>query len=63
MFHDLKFSVPMNIGEMVILSSDVKADQSVGDRFFVNRDEQRPQRRLVVIRLTDMKKIEPLYSE
>ncbi len=62
-FDDLRFSVALNVGEMVIMSADQAEEDKIADRFFVNRDVQRPQRRLVVVRLSDMKKIEPLYSE
>ncbi|MCA8982119.1 MAG: hypothetical protein KDA76_00035 [Planctomycetaceae bacterium] len=62
-FEDLQFSVALNVGEMVVLSADHESEHSIADQFFVNRDVQRPQRRLVVVRLSDMKKIEPLYTE
>lgn len=61
-FDDLKFTVSLNIGEMVVLSADLDAEDRIADYYFVNREVQRPQRRMVVVRLTDMKKIEPIYT-
>lgn len=62
-FRDLKFSVTLNIGEMLLVSTESPLPDNIANQFFVDRDEQRPQRRMVVIRLTDMKKIEPLYED
>lgn len=62
-FDELKFTVALNVGEMVVMSADQADVDKIADQFFVNRDVQRPQQRLVVIRLSDMKKIEPLYAE
>jgi len=61
--HDLQFTVALNVGEMVVLSADADTEESLGDQFFVNRDVQRPQRRMIVVRLSDMRKIEPLYTD
>ncbi|MBR9801855.1 MAG: hypothetical protein ACE37I_09845 [Rubinisphaera brasiliensis] len=61
--NDLQFTVALNVGEMVVLSADSETEESLGDQFFVNRDVQRPQRRMIVVRLSDMRKIEPLYTD
>ncbi len=59
---DLKFSVTLNVGEMLMVSSESTEQDKIADRFFVNQNDERSQRRMVVIRLTDMKKIKPLYE-
>lgn len=59
---DLKFSVSLNVGEMLIVSSESSELDKIASQFFVNHNGQRSQRRMVVIRLTDMKKIKPLYK-
>jgi len=60
---DLEFSVTMNIGEMLVISSDQETDNQLADKFFINRYGPRDRRFLVAIRLTDMNKIQPLYEE
>ncbi len=59
---DLKFSVSLNVGEMLIVSSESSELDKIASRFFVSQNGQRSQQRMVVIRLTDMKKIKPLYT-
>ena len=59
---DLKFSVTLNVGEMLMVSSESTEQDKIADHFFVNQNDERSQRRMVVIRLTDMKKIKPLYE-
>lgn len=60
---DLTFTVTMNIGEMLILSADEHAEDQIAEKFFINNNGQRGRRYMVAIRLTDMKKIQPLYEE
>ncbi|MCG6154774.1 hypothetical protein [Rubinisphaera margarita] len=60
---NLEFTVTMNVGEMLVISADSSAAGKLGETFFVNRNAQRPRRYMVAIRLTDMKKIHPLYEE
>ncbi len=60
---DLTFTVTMNVGEMLILSADEHAEDQIAEKFFINNSGQRDRRYMVAIRLTDMKKIQPLYEE
>ncbi len=59
---ELKFSVTLNVGEMLIVSADGLKPDNIASQFFINQNAERPQRRMVVIRLTDMKKLKPLYK-
>ncbi|TWT60315.1 hypothetical protein [Rubinisphaera italica] len=59
---DLSFTVTMNVGEMLILSADENAEDQIAGKFFINQNGQRDRRYMVAIRLTDMKKIQPLYE-
>lgn len=61
-YRDLEFEVTMNVGEMLIISSDAESSGLLGEKFFVNHEGPRDRRYLVAIRLTDMKKIQPLYE-
>ena len=60
---DLKFSVTLNVGEMLLVSTENPELDNIANQFFMNNNSQRPQRRMVVIRLTDMKKLKPLYKD
>lgn len=59
----LRFSTTLNVGEMLLVSAESPELQSIANQFFMNNDVHRPQRRMVVIRLTDMKKLQPLYKD
>jgi len=57
-----KFSMNLAIGEMAVIGADRIADGSVAHRFFIGDAEDRDSQRLLLIRLSRMNKIEPVYS-
>jgi len=59
---DLSFSVTLNVGEMLVISAGDDAKGKLAERFFINQDGV-DRRFMVAIRLSDMKKIEPLYED
>ncbi len=62
-FHQ-QFELNLNIGEMAIISVDPGKTGSMGNTFFVSNEENRiPKQRLLVVRLAEMKNMEPLYPE
>ncbi|MEX0702546.1 MAG: hypothetical protein WD069_10670 [Planctomycetales bacterium] len=58
-----RFAVTLNLGEMVVLSADPARPDSAGRHFFVGASEDAPMQRLVVLRLADMKRADPVYAE
>lgn len=62
-FFDQRFSILLNVGEMAILSADSKSENSLGRQFFVEEQHGVPMQRLLVVRLANMKRIEPVYAE
>ncbi|MEX0718606.1 MAG: hypothetical protein WD066_18580 [Planctomycetaceae bacterium] len=57
-----RFAVTLNLGEMVVLSADPDRPDSLGRHFFIGAGEDEPLQRLIVIRLADMKRTDPIYS-
>ena len=60
--YDLKFALNLSLGEMVVITADSESD-SVGHRFFLGPDHEAKLQRLLIVRLADMRKIEPVYAE
>ncbi len=60
--YDLKFALNLSLGEMVVITADSESD-SIGHRFFLGTDHEAKLQRLLVVRLADMRKIEPVYVE
>jgi len=60
--HKQKFSTTLNVGEMVVLTSNGTAPQSLGNTFFLGTEENSDLQRLLVIRFADMKKTESVYA-
>lgn len=59
-----QFTLSLNVGEMMLLSSDrTQTDPSLGRLFFHAESHAGPVQRLVLIRLSDMKKLKHLYHE
>ena len=56
-----RFTLLLNVGEMVLISADDGKSQSVGRRFFFGR--QANMQRLLVIRLAGMTRSDPVYAE
>lgn len=59
-----RFSVTLNLGEMIVVSAAPAAPpDSLGRHFFVGADEGAAMQRLVVVRLADMKRTDPVFSK
>ncbi len=59
-FFDQRFQVDLNLGEMVIIGADGDDPRSLGHHFFRGGDSDSHMERLLVIRLADMQRIDPL---
>ena len=61
---DHRFTLSLNVGEMMVVSSDRDSQTpSMGRVFFEADSHVGLVQRLVVVRLNDMKKVKPLYRE
>lgn len=59
-----RFSMELNVGEMAVLTAEQGAALgSLGRCFFVGAEPSADKQRLLVIRLADMKKVDPVYAE
>lgn len=61
---DQAFSLNLNVGEMIVLGRNHLDDKNLGDFFFqsLNGSDDVDKQRLVVVRLADMKKLDPIFS-
>ena len=62
-FFTQRFSVSLNQGEMVVLSSDGKDVESLGSYFFQGLGNDTHRQRLLIVRLAELPKTEVAYSE
>lgn len=59
-----RFIIKLNVGEMVVLTAEQGAAiGSLGRCFFVGAEASADKQRLLVVRLADMKKVDPVYAE
>lgn len=56
-----QFHVTLNVGEMVVIAADGHDSQSVAHQFFYGPDAK--CQKLLVLRLADMKKVDPVYAD
>ena len=61
--YDMRFSIDLSLGEMVLITSRADLPDSFGHLFFVGPDEDAHLQRMLVVRLTDMRKVDPVYAE
>ena len=63
-FQDKAFELTLNLGEMVVLGRTGKDKESLGHSFFqsIEGEGLEESQRLIVIRLTNMRKIDPLFT-
>jgi len=57
-----RFTVELNLGEMVVLSADGDDPHSVGHHFFRGGTSDSKLQRLWIVRLADMKRLDPVYE-
>lgn len=58
-----RFEIKLNLGEMVLITCDGDNIRSAGHHFFVGADEDVKVQRLLVVRLANMGKTEPVYAD
>jgi len=51
---DHRFSVTLNLGEMVVIGAQTDAPTSLGKHFFIGSDESNRMQRLIVVRLVEL---------
>ncbi len=59
---DQRFSVDLNIGELVVLSADGDNPESVGHYFFRGGTTDNKMQRLLIVRVADMKRLDPVFE-
>ncbi len=59
---DQRFSVDLNIGELVVLSAEGNNPESVGHHFFRGGTTENKLQRLLIVRVADMKRLDPVYE-
>lgn len=57
-----RFVVDLNLGEMVVLSASGDDPKSVGHHFFRGGTTDNKLQRLLIVRLADMKRLDPVYQ-
>ncbi len=60
---DQRFSVELNLGETVVLSASGDDPESVGHHFFRGGTTGHKLQRLLIVRLVDMKRIDPIARQ
>lgn len=60
--YDQRFEVELNLGEMVVLGAAGEQQVSLGHHFFRGGDTDSKVQRLLVIRLADMQRVDPVYE-
>ena len=48
-----RFSLKMNVGEMVMITATTDDEGSLGDRFFCHQDRGLKKQRILIIRVVD----------
>jgi hypothetical protein len=57
-----RFSVELNVGELVVLSAAGDDPQSVGHHFFRGGTTDSKLQRLLIVRVADMQRLDPVYE-
>jgi hypothetical protein len=60
--YDQRLEVELNLGEMVVLGAEGDDQRTLGHHFFRGGSTHSKVQRLLVIRLADMKRIDPIYN-
>ena len=61
-YFDQRFEVDLNLGEMVVLGAGGHGPRSLGHHFFRGGETDAHHERLLIIRLADMHRVDPLYE-
>jgi hypothetical protein len=59
---DQRFQVDLNLGEMIVLGAGGGKKRSLGHHFFRGGESDGHHERLLIIRLADMQRVDPLYE-
>lgn len=57
-----KFSITLGVGEFAVITAEDGLENSLGDWFFRTRDGDTKRQRLLVVRLADMGRSDPIYQ-
>jgi hypothetical protein len=58
-----QFSITLNLGEMAVLGCGTGDPDSLGQHFFHGVRGKEKIQRVIIVRLADMKRVQPLYAE
>ncbi|MCA9025477.1 MAG: hypothetical protein KDA86_09720 [Planctomycetaceae bacterium] len=61
-FYDQRFSVELNVGELVVLSAGGDNPESLGHHFFRGGNSGSKMQRLLIVKVADMKRLDPVYE-
>jgi hypothetical protein len=61
--YEQRFDVELNIGELVVIGPQGDANDSIGARFFRTGEPPAESERVLVIRVTDIRQVEPVRSQ
>lgn len=61
--YDQQFTLSLNIGEMALLTADGPGNGMVGQRFFRSLDQDGRLQRLLILRVADMRRMQPVYRD
>lgn len=62
-FPNQRFRMTLNVGEMVLLGARDDVSDSLGEQFYHASLDQAGSKRIIVVRLADMQRIQPIYRE
>lgn len=57
-----KFSITLGVGEFAVITAEDGLEGTLGDSFFRTRDGDTKRQRLLVVRLADMGRADPIYQ-
>ena len=61
--YDQQFSLSLNLGESAVVTVGEDKPGSVGQSFFRSLDKAGRLQRLLVVRVTDMQRLSPVYRQ
>lgn len=61
--YDQQLTISLNIGEMALLTADGPGIGMVGQRFFRSLDQDGRLQRLLILRVADMRRMQPVYRD
>ncbi len=61
-FYDQRFSVELNVGEVVVLSADGDNPDSLGHHFFRGGNTDNKMQQLLIVKVANMQRLDPVFE-